>query len=238
MKWENSILKDLEWNKSIKNKEEKKQIADQVARLVQDGDIIGVGSGSTSYMALKSIAERVHREHLSIRAIPTSLEMQMACAQFNIPVTHLLEHKPNWSFDGADEVDPKFNLIKGRGGAMFKEKLLIKSSPRSYILADSTKIVTKLGMYYPVPVEIFPKALTHVEQELYMLDAHRVQLRMAEGKDGPIFTENGNLILDVWFDEIPSHMESSIKCITGVIESGLFINYKIDVIGISSIFSF
>lgn len=238
MKWENSILKSLEWSKSIKNRDEKKLIADQVAKLVQDGDVIGVGSGSTSYMALVSIAERVHREHFSIKAIPTSFEMKMACAQLNIPVTHLLEHKPNWSFDGADEVDSDFNLIKGRGGAMFKEKLLIRSCPRSYILADSSKMVTKLGMYYPVPVEIFPEALTHVEESLYLLNAHKVQLRMAEGKDGPVFTENGNMILDVWFDGIPSHMESSIKSITGVIESGLFLNYKINVIGVNSVFSF
>lgn len=231
MDWDNSILNSLEWGKSITRLEEKRQIAEQIAALVNDGDIIGVGSGSTSYLTLQSIARRIQEEALFIRAIPTSLEITMACVQFGIPLTTLFEHKPDWTFDGADEVDPAGNLIKGRGGAMFKEKLLISSSPRNYILIDSSKRVDKLGSRFPVPVEIFPNALTYVEQALRSFHPQKISLRMAEGKDGPVITENGNLILDVWLDHITASAEQHIKQITGVIESGLFWQYDVEIIG-------
>ena len=103
-------------------------------------------------------------------------------------------------FDGADEIDPNHNMIKGRGGAMFKEKLLISSSPQTFIIADPSKMVSKLGSRFPVPVEIFPDALIHADQALRSLSPVDIKLRMAQGKDGPIITENGNLILDVWFN--------------------------------------
>ena len=154
----------------------------------------------------------------------------MACVRLGIPVTSLWEHKPDWTFDGADEIDTEHNMIKGRGGAMFKEKLLINSSPRTYIIADPSKIVTQLGSRFPVPIEIFPEALTYVEEVLRAYNPKEIKLRMAKGKDGPVITENGNLILDAWFDHIPNNLEESIKSITGVIESGLFIGYDITVL--------
>ncbi len=230
MQWKNSILETLEWGNNISNKEKKLKIADKIASMVANNSIIGVGSGSTAYLALQSIAKRVKQEHLNIQAIPTSLEISMACAQLNIPQTTLSAHKPDWTFDGADEVDPDYNLIKGRGGAMFREKLLISASQTTYIIADSTKIVAKLGSRFPVPVEIYPEALSYVEQALKQLPVKEINLRMAQKKDGPVITENGNLILDVWFDEIPGYIESAIKAITGVIESGLFMHYDVQVI--------
>lgn len=198
--------------------------------MVKDGDIIGVGSGSTAYLALLKIADRIRTEQLHIHAIPTSQEIKMACAKLGIPQTSLLEHKPNWTFDGADEIDPNHNMIKGRGGAMFKEKLLISSSPQTFIIADPSKMVSKLGSRFPVPVEIFPDALIHADQALRSLSPVDIKLRMAQGKDGPIITENGNLILDVWFDNIPDNLENAIKSITGVIESGLFMHYEVKII--------
>lgn len=150
--------------------------------------------------------------------------------RLGIPVTSLWEHKPDWTFDGADEIDTEHNMIKGRGGAMFKEKLLISSSPRTYIIADPSKIVTKLGSRFPIPIEIFPEALTYVEEVLRAYNPKEIKLRMAEGKDGPVITENGNLILDAWFDNIPNNLEESIKSITGVIECGLFIHYNVQII--------
>jgi len=232
MEWENTLIKSQEWGKAISNKEQKQQVANIIAAKVNDGQIIGVGSGSTSYLALQSIAKRVKEENLHILAIPTSTEIKIACSQLNIPVTTLLEHKPDWTFDGADEIDPDLNIIKGRGGAMFKEKLLIYSSPKTYILADSSKMVEKLGSRFPIPIEVFPEAITHVEADLHTLMPRKIQLRMAEGKDGPVITENGNLILDAWFNQIQGHLESSIKAITGVIESGLLMHYPVEVIGI------
>ena len=230
MQWKNSILETLEWGNNISNKEKKLKIADKIAAMVDNNSIIGVGSGSTAYLALQSIAKRIRQEHLNILAIPTSLEISMACAQLNIPQTTLSAHKPDWTFDGADEVDPDYNLIKGRGGAMFREKLLISASQATYIIADSTKMVTKLGSRFPVPVEIYPEALSYVEHALKQLPVKEISLRMAQKKDGPVITENGNLILDVWFNEIPGCAESAIKAITVVIEIGLFMHYDVQVI--------
>ena len=220
----------MDWGKEISNREEKQKVADKIASMVKDGDIIGVGSGSTAYLALLKIADRIRTEQLHIHAIPTSQEIKMACAKLGIPQTSLLEHKPNWTFDGADEIDPNHNMIKGRGGAMFKEKLLISSSPQTFIIADPSKMVSKLGSRFPVPVEIFPDALIHADQALRSLSPVDIKLRMAQGKDGPIITENGNLILDVWFDNIPDNLENAIKSITGVIESGLFMHYEVKII--------
>lgn len=227
MEREQTFLSALEWGKPISNRKEKEKIAVRIASMVKDGETIGVGSGSTSYLALLSIARRVKDEGLHLLAIPTSQEIRMHCSRLGIPVTSLLEHKPNWTFDGADEVDQELNLIKGRGGAMFKEKLLISTSPRTYIIADSSKKVTKLGSRFPVPVEVFPEALMYVEQVLKAYNPREIDLRMAVSKDGPVITENGNFILDVWFDNIPDNLEASIKSITGVIESGLFMHYNI-----------
>ncbi|MDD2953724.1 MAG: ribose 5-phosphate isomerase A [Parabacteroides sp.] len=234
MKWDHSLIDTLEWGNQISHKEDKIKIADLIASKVENGQVIGVGSGSTSYLALVRIAERIRTEHLSILAIPTSLEIRMTCAQLGIPVTSLFSHKPDWTFDGADEVDAHFNLIKGRGGAMFKEKLLICSSPQTYILVDPSKQVERLGTKFPIPVEIFPQALTYVEDRLHHLNPREIKLRMGQGKDGPIITENGNMILDVWMDHIPENTESTLKSITGVLESGLFMNYKVEVLGLTS----
>ena len=230
MDWEKTIIDSLEWGKEISNREEKQKVADKIASMVKDGDIIGVGSGSTAYLALLKIADRIRTEQLHIHAIPTSQEIKMACAKLGIPLTSLLEHKPNWTFDGADEIDPNHNMIKGRGGAMFKEKLLISSSPQTFIIADPSKMVSKLGSRFPVPVEIFPDALIHADQALRSLSPVDIKLRMAQGKDGPIITENGNLILDVWFNNIPDNLENAIRSITGVIESGLFMHYEVKII--------
>lgn len=234
MKEEGTILDSLEWGQNISNREQKQIIANRIADKVCDGHVIGVGSGSTVYLALQSIARRIKQEHLHVYAIPTSHEIKLTCARLGIPLTSLWEHTPDWTFDGADEIDPDCNMIKGRGGAMFKEKLLIASSPKTYIVADSSKQVKKLGSLFPLPVEVFPEALVHVEKMLRLLNPSEVKLRMAEGKDGPVITENGNVILDVRFPEIPSYLESAIKTITGVIESGLFIHYKVEVISENS----
>ncbi len=113
---------------------------------------------------------------------------------------------------------------------MFAEKLVIKSCSENYILVDQSKFVSRLGEKFPVPVEVDPRALHLVETELTLLNAEDIQLRMAVGKDGPIITEAGNLILDVRFNEIPETFERDIKAIPGVVETGLFIGYPIEVL--------
>ncbi len=229
MKWQSNLLSHLQWSDTIINQTGKIKLAQQIAAKVKDGDIIGAGSGSTVYLALFAIAERVKKENLNVRIIPSSLEITMTCSNLGMPVTSLLEDKPDWAFDGADEVDPNRSLIKGRGGALFKEKLLIRSSLKNYILVDESKLVDKLGSKFPVPIEVFPGALVYVESALRDLGITDITLRAAKGKDGPIITENGNFLLDARFDHIPSDTEQKIKSITGVIESGLFINYDVEI---------
>ncbi|MDH6310444.1 ribose 5-phosphate isomerase A [Dysgonomonas sp. PFB1-18] len=232
MEWNNNIINSLKWSAEIINREGKEKVAAEIAAMMKDGDIIGVGSGSTVYVALLAIAKRLKKENLNIQVIPSSMEISMTCIQLGIPQTTLSEKKPDWTFDGADEVDPDRNLIKGRGGAMFKEKLLICNSTKTYIIVDESKFVARLGEKFPVPIEVFPAALVYADQRIKELGARDVILRMAKGKDGPIITENGNFILDAWFDAINPSLESQIKNVTGVIESGLFIGYDVGIISI------
>ena len=208
----------------------KERVAREIAATAKAGDVIGAGSGSTVYLTLFELAKRIHEEHLHLEVIPASQEISMTCIQLGIPQTTLWDKRPDWTFDGADEVDPDRNLIKGRGGAMFKEKLLIRSSRKTFIIIDPGKRVDRLGSKFPVPVEIFPDSLAYVESELQHLGASEIILRPAHGKDGPIFTENGNFILDTRFSFIDDSLEERLKKITGVIESGLFIGYDIEVI--------
>ena len=229
MDWNSNVIKSL-WPSTINNRESKEQLAAEIADKVKNGDIIGVGSGSTSYVALLAIAQKIKSDNLIIKAIPTSIEMALTCKYLDIPITTLNEHIPNWSFDGADEVDKNKHLIKGRGGAMFQEKLIMSISKRNYIIVDNSKLVERLGHKFPVPVEVYPPALMCVESKLIKLGATEISLRPAQGKDGPVISENGNLILDVRFENIDENMEKEIKSITGVIESGLFQNHEADII--------
>jgi ribose 5-phosphate isomerase A len=230
MQWQSNLIKNLSWSDTIINREAKQKVALKIAEKLKDGDVIGVGSGSTSFLALVAIAERVKAEKLNVKAIATSIELSMACSHLGVPLTTLFENRPDWLFDGADEVDPKKSLIKGRGGAMFKEKLMMASSGKNYIIIDETKLVDKLCTKFPIPIEVFPQALLHVEERLTALGATSILLRPAKGKDGPVITENGNLVIDAKFDEVPDDMEVKIKSITGVIESGLFMGFDVEVL--------
>lgn len=216
--------------KNISNQEQKEKIAKQIADKVKDGDVIGFGSGSTSYLAIKEIAKKIEEEEMNITAIPTSFEIKALCQELKIPTVSILEKKPDWGFDGADEVDKNNNwLIKGRGAAMFKEKLNMVNAGITYILVDESKFVDKLNEKFPIPIEVYPEAVSSVKEALLDLGATEILLRKAEKKDGPVFTENHNVILDTKFVEIYDTLEEDIKSITGVIESGLFIDYSIEI---------
>lgn len=229
MNWNKDILSKIEFN-NISNREEKEKVAKKITDKVKNGDVIGFGSGSTSYLTILEIADKIKRENINVTAIPTSHEVELLCNFLNIPTTTLLNKKPDWGFDGADEVDNNNWLIKGRGGAMFREKLNIANSNLTYILIDNSKLVSKLGTKFPVPVECYPYAINHVKEKLQLLGASEIILRKAVSKDGPVITETGNIILDTKFNEISEHLEKDIKSITGVIESGLFIGYNIEII--------
>lgn len=208
----------------ISRKEEKIKLGKKIAERVKDGQTIGFGSGSTSYLTAIEIGKKVEKEHLHIIAIPTSKEIENVCKQYKIQIGNLVENKIDWAFDGADEVDPDNNMIKGMGAAMFKEKLNILNSPINYILIDQTKFVKELGEKHPVPVEVFPQALEYVSRKLEELGATETIFRG--------MTENQNAILDVRFEKIDNKLEAKIKNITGVVESGLFMGYNVEIISL------
>ncbi len=227
MDWNKESVQKMEWNGEISNYEEKLRIAKKVVEKVKDGDCIGVGSGSTSFVATKEIARRVKEENLHITAIPTSYEINLLCNELGIPTASLMDKKPDWSFDGADEVNYKNWLVKGRGAAMYREKLNIVSSEVTYILVDESKFVENICDKFPIPVEVTPKAINYVRQAMFNMGAESITLRPAKGKDGPVITEEGNIILDTVFRDVDENLEKKLKSIVGVVETGLFIGYNV-----------
>ena len=188
---------------------------------------IGAGSGSTAFLAIHAIAERVSAGEIAdVTLIPTSIEVQLTIAGLGLRVGDLAADTPQWLFDGADEVDPDRNLIKGRGGALFREKILFRATGDRRVLVDESKHVEHLGSRFAVPVEVEPVALPVVAPELEKLFPTELGIRKASGKDGPVITELGNLLVDCRFDEIAPDLETRIKSITGVVESGLFQGYE------------
>ena len=206
----------------IDNKEEKIELAKKVLDFVKDGQTIGFGSGSTSYLTGIEIGKLVKEKGIKITAVPTSSYMFELCKEYGIETAELHYKSIDWSFDGADEVDGNNNMIKGMGAAMFKEKLNILNSKKTYILIDNSKFVNFLGENHPIPVEVFPTAEEYVSEKLRELGAVDIAFRGS--------TENENSILDVRFDKIDESLEKKIKAITGVIESGLFIGYDVEII--------
>ncbi len=230
MLWTNPLSKKLPDYGVISNLEEKRAVAAKLAQEAKDGQVIGVGSGSTSFLALQAIAQVVKDKKFNCRFIPSSREIHMTCLALNLKVASLLDARPDWYFDGADEIDGQRNLIKGRGGAMTREKMVMVAAPKTFILVDKTKFVDKLGLKFPIPVEVAQESANYVEVKLLELGAVETSVRPAKGKDGAIVTESGHFILDAKFNDIHPDLEKQIKGITGVIESGLFWGYQPEVL--------
>jgi len=144
LKGKGENMQEFDWKNNVDNKEEKIKLAKRMAKRVKDGDIIGFGSGSTSYLTAIEIANRVKEEKLNIKAIPTSNIIEELCKELNIETIDLEHAKPDWCFDGADEIDSHNWLIKGMGAALYKEKMNMKNSDENYILVDNSKFVEKL----------------------------------------------------------------------------------------------
>ena len=225
MNWNPDYMQKMQWNGEIKNREDKETDAREIASKVKDGEVIGFGSGSTSLLAAYAIAERVREEGLKITAIPTSQEMEITCVNLGVQTATLLEARPDWCFDGADEVDPHGWLIKGRGGAMFREKLVMAASPVRYILIDDSKKVETLGEKFAIPVECQYESVQYVRERLFALGAQSVEMRLAKAKDGPVITEHGHFILDARFTNVQENLEQDLIRIVGVVETGLFIGF-------------
>ena len=219
----------LPWPREVKNLETKLRVADRVAAWASDGDCIGMGSGSSADLALWAIGRRAKAEGLTLSVIPSSYETEIAAATLGLPLARLGQAVPDWAVDGADEVDPQRRVLKGRGGALFKEKLLWHRARRIALVIDSSKHVDRLGSGFPMPVEVHPNAVESLVQFLDLRDCREATVRTGSGKDGPVITELGCFIVDARFDEIPQGIHAEIKQIPGVIETGLFEGYEFEI---------
>jgi ribose 5-phosphate isomerase A len=199
----------------------KRKVGYEAANLIKDGDIVGLGTGSTTHYFIEKLGKRIETEEISIMGVPTSYQSFYLAMNSKIPITTLDEHNVDIAVDGADEVDPELNLIKGGGAAHTLEKIVDESANQFIVIVDGSKIVTELGSF-PVPVEVLTHATRTVKDHLIDMDGFPT-LRMAERKDGPVVTDNGNFIYDVKFNiKNPKKLETELNTIPGVVENGIF----------------
>jgi len=204
----------------------KKRAALEAVKNVKDGFVIGLGSGSTVAYAISELGRRVREENLRILGVPTSYKTFLLAVECGVPVTTLNEHPElDLDIDGADQIDGELNLIKGMGGALTREKIVASASKSLIIVADESKLTASLGMGQPVPVEVMPFALPLVSDRIRRMGG-KPALRERKDGSGPYVTDNGNFILDVDFGiiEDPLHLDTSLKRIPGIIETGLFVD--------------
>ena len=202
----------------------KERAARAAVEYVKDGYVVGLGTGSTARYVMLALGERV-KAGLKIRGVPTSRETAELAKQQGIP---LIDQENAWvidvAIDGADQVDPDLNLIKGGGGALLKEKIVAASAKQFIVMVDHTKRVPVLGGSFPLPIEVIPFGWGSTAREIEALTKSRVVLRERNGV--PFKTESGNLIVDVRIDRIdqPRNLEISLNKIPGIVETGLFVN--------------
>jgi ribose 5-phosphate isomerase A len=197
----------------------------QAAEMVEEGMVVGLGTGSTVFYMIERLAERVRSNGLKVSGIPTSFQTAIRARESGIPLTTLDDNPViDIAVDGADEVDPKLRLIKGRGAAHLREKCVAAAAKHFVVVVDEQKVVRKLGT--AVPVEVLPFAIMPVLDQLRRLGGEPV-IREAVKKDGPVISDNGNFIVDTKFPDIknPDKLEAAIAAIPGVVESGLFCGF-------------
>lgn len=204
-----------------KLEEQKKVAGEKAVQFIKDGMIIGLGSGSTVYWTLKKLGEHIQKG-LNVKGIASSVRTEKWANQFGIPLTSFSEvQQLDISIDGADEVDRNFNLIKGGGGSLLREKIVCSSSAQLIIVIDDFKLVSTLGNF-PLPIEVVQFGWEVTAQRISMLGCHPI-LRM--NNNGVFISNNGNYILDCKFDliENPLSLHTKLKQLLGVIETGLFV---------------
>ncbi len=204
----------------------KQEVGRAAANRVQSNSIVGLGTGSTTAFALQFIGERIQKGELTnIVGVPTSFQAEVLARQYGIPLTTLdvIDHI-DIAIDGADEVDPQKNLVKGGGAAHTREKVVDALADYFIVVVDSGKLVDQLGSTFLLPVEVIPMAVTPVMRALEKLGG-KPTLRMGVKKAGPVVTDQGNLVIDVKFDAIanPGELEKTINNLPGVLENGLFV---------------
>ncbi len=202
----------------------KQIVGTAAAELIEDGMAVGLGSGSTAAFLVRALAERLRHGLRIAGAVPTSRETAQLAGSLGIPLVSLETHPTlDLAIDGADEIDPQLNLIKGGGGALLREKIVASAARRFVVIGDVSKLVPRLGTHFALPVEVVPFALSPVRRRLEALGAS-VQQRMREKQ--PFITDNQNYILDCHFPggiADPISLQTQIRAIAGVVEHGLFL---------------
>jgi len=196
---------------------QKRAAAERALELVRPGMLLGLGTGSTARYFIDGLAARV-RDGLRIRAVVTSLASRRQAEASGIPLTDEPDGVLDLTVDGADEIDRDINCVKGRGGALLREKIVAHASRRFVLIADESKLVGQLGRG-PVPVEVLPFLWRVTSRSIEALGG-RPQLRMEGGR--PYKTDNDNLILDTTFGSVDAQLASALHAIPGVLEHGLF----------------
>lgn len=195
------------------------KLAKEAVKLVEGAKVVGLGSGSTVALIVREMAKLRDKE--SVEFMPTSLQIKLEAEKSSLRMANenMIPHT-DIVFDGADQIDGKFNMIKGGGGALLREKILISAAKKVVIVADATKFVQSFSR--PVPMEVHPMARSVVWQKLVQMGGQPVLRTLDKGY--PFVTENGNLILDTSFRSITDakKMEVELKTIAGVLEAGLF----------------
>jgi ribose 5-phosphate isomerase A len=202
----------------------KSEAARVAARLVESGMNVGLGSGSTSELIVRHLGERVRNEQLRFVGVATSIATAELASACGVMMTDLdAVETLDLDLDGADEVDPQFRLIKGRGGALLHEKIVAAASRRRVIVVTADKQVERLGMHFPLPVEVSPFGLKHTQHAIRNLGAVPVLRRAPDGS--PATTDEGHSILDCRFEAIPdpAALDTELHRIPGVFATGLFI---------------
>ena len=210
---------------------EKEIVAEEAVKLVEDGMVLGIGSGTTVAVFLERLGERIRKEGLKVYGVPSSYQSHFLALKVGVRVVDLFEYPElDLCIDGADQIDKNLNCIKGGGGALTREKIVSQASKRFIVIAEGRKFVEKLSM--PVPIEVIPFAYGHVVKKLQEMGG-LCKLREGSGKLGPVISDNGNFIVDCDFGEIenPKELELSLNTIAGVVENGLFCNIDEVILG-------
>jgi ribose 5-phosphate isomerase A len=209
----------------------KKNAAEKACELVSDGMVVGLGTGSTAAHAIRYLGRRVVDEDLDILGVPTSYSTEALAIECGIPLTTLTEWPVlDIALDGADQADLALNAIKGGGAAHTREKIVSSSAKQFVIMADDKKICGVLNR--SVPVEILPYARKLVEREIEALGG-KCAARAGSGKDGPVITDNGGMVLDCDFGAIPepAALGAKLAQIPGLVEHGIFCNVSLVYVG-------